>query len=76
VADQVGPTYAQAQLDGATPPVWHGGALRLTLSATVAFEETCCYLLRLIARKRTINDCDDDHWTHVNRSERTFMIQR
>jgi hypothetical protein len=74
-AAQVGPTYAAAQADGATPPVWHGGALRLTLNATDAFKETCCYVLRLIARKRTINSCDDDNWTHVNRSERSFMIQ-
>jgi hypothetical protein len=75
-ADWVGPSYGEAQVQGATPPIWHGGALRLIIEdATEAFPETCCYLLRLIARKRTIYNCDDDTWTHVNRSERSFMIQ-
>ncbi len=75
-AVQAGPTYARAQGDGAPPPVWHGGALRLTVKATDVFEETCCYQMRLIARKRTIVNCDDDAWTHINRSERSFMIER
>ncbi len=75
-ASQVGPTYGQAQTQTATPPIWHGGALRLTIdNATDAFPVTCCYLLQLIARKRTIFNCDDDTWTHINRSERSFMIQ-
>lgn len=75
-APQPGPNYALAQAQGAVPPVWHGGAIRLTVNnAMDAFPETCCYLLRLIARKRTIFNCDDDTWTHINRSERSFMIQ-
>ncbi len=77
-AAQVGPTYGAAQSfpQTAVPPIWHGGAMRLTISnATDAFPISCCYLLRLIARKRTIVSCDDDTWTHVNRSERSFMIQ-
>lgn len=67
---------AQKHLTPATPPDWHGGAMRLIVDpATKAFPKTCCYLLRLTARKRTILNCDDDEWTHINRSERSFMIE-
>lgn len=76
MAAQEGPTYGDAQSQGAVPPIWHGGAVRLTIDpATAAFPISCCYLLRLTAHKRTIFNCDDDQWTHVNRSERSFMIQ-
>lgn len=75
-AVQAEATYAAAQGAGAVPPIWHGGTMRLTVGvATDAFPISCCYLLRLVARKRTIVNCDDDTWTHVNISERSFMIQ-
>jgi hypothetical protein len=81
-AVQPGPTYSLAQTQGAIPPVWHGGAMRFTVDPAIhpggiisVFPYTCCYLLRLVARKRTIVNCDDDQWTHVNISERSFMIQ-
>jgi hypothetical protein len=75
-AAQVGPTYGDALTDSspATAPTWAGGAIRLEVDAAEAFEETCCYLLRLRAFKRTIANCGDNY-PHRNRSEYSFMVQ-
>lgn len=73
-AAQVGPRYGQARIQGAVAPVWHGGALRLTIDdATRAFPETCCYQLRLRAFKRTIANCNHSY-PHRNDTEYSFMI--
>ena len=56
-------TYAGALADpvgGATRPVWSGGRFRLTLPGETAFPVACCYLLRLEARKRTVESCETD----------------
>jgi hypothetical protein len=53
-ADYVGPTYAQALVEGATAPTWTGGSMRLTVPASEAFPEPCCYLIRLEAWKRHV----------------------
>jgi hypothetical protein len=74
-AAQVGPTYFAARdHQGALPPVWHGGAIRLEVSAHLAFPETCCYQLELRAHKRTIVGCDHSLWNHTNYSEFSFMV--
>ncbi|HEX6125307.1 MAG TPA: carboxypeptidase-like regulatory domain-containing protein [Pyrinomonadaceae bacterium] len=75
-AVQVGPNYgtpvygpgSTALSQGATAPVWRGGAIRLEVSAADAFPETCCYQLELIAHKRTIVSCDYSLWGHSNKS--------
>lgn len=74
-AAQVGPGYgaARSPAQGASAPVWAGGAMRLEVDAQEAFERTCCYLLRLRAFKRTIVSCDDDY-PHRNVSEYSFMV--
>lgn len=78
-AVQLGPTYADARsanpppLGGAAAPIWRGGALRLRVSAPLAFPETCCYQLELRAYKRTIVNCDHN-LAHANLSEYSFMI--
>ncbi|MEE9128781.1 MAG: carboxypeptidase-like regulatory domain-containing protein [Phycisphaerales bacterium] len=74
-AAQVGPYYGQARTtQGAVAPVWHGGALRLTIDdATLAFPETCCYQLRLRAFKRTIANCNHSY-PHRNTTEYSFMV--
>lgn len=74
-AAQVGPDYATARSfpQNAAAPTWTGGAIRLTISAAVAFPESCCYQLELRAYKRTIVDC----WAgnaHRNLSERSFQV--
>jgi hypothetical protein len=74
-ASQVGNTYAAARSQGAIAPIWHGGALRLTINdATSAFPYTCCYLLELRAHKRTIVNCSDSFSGHHNHSEISFTI--
>jgi hypothetical protein len=75
-AAQVGPSYGIARsAQGAIAPIWHGGAIRLTINnATLAFPETCCYQLRLRAFKRTIANCNDNY-PHRNRTEVSFMIE-
>ena len=72
-APQVGPGYGAALGQGATSPHWAGGAVRLEVDAAAAFPETCCYLLRLDAYKRTIASCNDN-FPHRNRSEYSFMV--
>jgi len=64
-------TYAGALAAGAVRPVWAGGRFRITVSASVAFPVPCCYLLRLVARKRTIESCTP--WVR-NVSEMTLGI--
>jgi hypothetical protein len=75
-AVQVGPNYGVARsMQGAVAPIWHGGAIRLTINdATLAFPETCCYLLDLRAHKRTIYNCSGSFLGHHNRSEYSFTI--
>ena len=82
-AVQVGPSYADARSanpaphGGASAPVWTGGVIRLTVKATGpggAFPYTCCYQLELRAHKRTIVNCDQSLWGHVNLSEYSFTI--
>jgi hypothetical protein len=72
-AAQVGPNYGDALSEGATSPVWSGGAIRLTVSATAAFPTTCAYLLQLNVYKRTIVDCDGDD-PQQNVSYESFTI--
>ena len=74
-ATHAGPTYGHALIaDPTIRPHWGGGAMRLTVPATVAFEDTCCYQLTLTAHKRTIVNCDESLWGHWNRAETSFMI--
>ncbi len=89
-AAQVGPYYGSAvpglsALDqGATSPHWGGGAMRLKVRAKAdakhrgVFPYTCCYLLRLIAHKRTIGasvyGCDHSFWNQYNETEYSFTI--
>ena len=82
-AVQVGPSYADARSanpaphGGASAPVWTGGVIRLTVKATGpggAFPYTCCYQLELRAHKRTIVNCDQSLWGHVNLSGSSFTI--
>ncbi len=51
---QVGPTYGEALGQGASQPHWYGGKYRLTVPASEAFPEPCCYQLELRGYKRTI----------------------
>jgi len=80
-AVQVGPSYAQARVGPlphngtAVPPIWYGGAIRLEVPAHLAFPETCCYLLSLVARKRTVVSCDHGFWAHSNRSHYSFTVE-
>lgn len=73
-AVHVGPGYFNARLDGAAPPVWAGGGIRLRVKAIEAFPETCCYQLELRAHKRTMVDWNYSDWNHTNYSEYSFMI--
>ena len=73
-AAQVGPRYSNALAQGAVSPFWAGGAIRLTVPAHLAFPDTCCYQLRLIAHKRTVYNCNHSLWNHVNTSEYGFLI--
>lgn len=74
----VGPTYEDAQNQAAPAviaPVWNGGTFRLTIPQVAdAFPETCCYQLELRAHKRTVVNCSDHLWGHVNYSEYSFMV--
>ncbi|MGH9928777.1 MAG: carboxypeptidase-like regulatory domain-containing protein [Pyrinomonadaceae bacterium] len=73
-AAQVGPDYGVALGQGATSPIWRGGAVRLTINdSSVAFPEPCCYQLELRAYKRTIVDCYDG-LGHNNLSEYSFGV--
>ncbi|MGZ4402030.1 MAG: hypothetical protein ACXVRI_04195, partial [Gaiellaceae bacterium] len=75
--DGEGPTYADAlgQPWGAAVPTWHGGKMRLTVPATEAFPEPCCYLIRLEAWKRHVlgsafgacgYTCDVDQYYNID----------
>jgi hypothetical protein len=74
-ASQVGPDYAAARTAPQTAfaPTWTGGAIRLSISAAVAFPESCCYQLELRAYKRTIVNCQANN-AHRNLSERSFQV--
>jgi hypothetical protein len=74
-AAQVGPDYQAARTppQGAVAPTWTGGALRLSVPASVAFPESCCYQLELRAYKRTIVNCAANN-AHRNLSERSFQV--
>jgi hypothetical protein len=54
--DGQGPTYADALLQGfgAAVPTWKGGTMRLTVPASEAFPDPCCYEIRLEAWKRHV----------------------
>lgn len=54
--DGEGPTYGDALLQpwGAAVPTWHGGRMTLSVPASEAFPEPCCYLIRLEAWKRHV----------------------
>lgn len=71
--DFVGPYYGQALAEGATAPVWQGGKMRLTVNASEAFPEPCCYDLELQAWSRTVVDCDGD-FAYWNRSDFTIGV--
>jgi len=72
---QVGPDYGRAVLQGAIPPHWRGGAMRLTIpDLRCAFPETCCYQLELRAYKRTIVNCHGGYESHSNLSTYTFGV--
>lgn len=69
--DGQGPTYSAALLQGfgAAVPTWHGGTMRLTVPASEAFPDPCCYEIRLEAWKRHVlgyafgtcgYNCDND----------------
>ncbi|HEX3141300.1 MAG TPA: hypothetical protein VHQ87_14665, partial [Rhizobacter sp.] len=74
-ATQVGPDYVTARSapQNAAAPFWAGGAMRLSILASVAFPETCCYQLELRAYKRTIVGCQAN-FAHRNLSERSFQV--
>ena len=74
-AAQVGPDYATTRSapQNAAAPTWTGGAIRLTISAAIAFPESCCYQLELRAYKRTTVNCEANN-THRNLSERSFQV--
>jgi len=69
--DAKGPTYGQALAGGATAPFWEGGKMLLTVPASLAFPEPCCYDLELEAWSRTVIDCEVDYW---NRSDFTIGV--
>lgn len=92
-AAQVGPYYGYSVVSlsalnqGAVSPYWGGGAIRLVVKAKGdpnglcqggAFPYTCCYLLQLVAHKRTIGGstygCDHSYWNQYNISEISFTI--
>lgn len=68
-----GPTYSQALAQGATRPFWYGGTFEVTVSGS-AFEESCAYLLRLRAWKRTFNGCTAPKHFHWNVTEFSFCV--
>ena len=76
-AVQLGPNYADALGQGATSPVWSGGAVRLTVNAFAAFQVSCAYLLVLNVYKRTIVDCNpvgDDPQQNVSYQSFTIKV--
>ena len=48
--------YSSALAGGATRPIWTGGVFRLSIATEDAFPVPCCYLLRLEANKRTLEN--------------------
>ena len=81
-ADEPGPDYGAAlasETPTPTPPWWSGGAIRLKVSAALAFPETCAYTMQLFTHKRTIagggqGGCDGSFWNQYNVAETSFTI--
>ncbi|KQV87892.1 hypothetical protein ASD15_27995 [Massilia sp. Root351] len=71
---EVGPSYAEALMQGAPRPHWYGGHYKVTLRGS-DFERCCAYILRLRAWKRTAN-CNDPSQVHRNEFEVAFTILR
>jgi hypothetical protein len=75
-AAQVGPHYGLARAQGAVPPVWAGGVIRLDIpDLKQAFPESCAYQLELRGYKRTVVDCNKGLDGHANLTEYSFTIQ-
>lgn len=53
---EIGPDYVSALGQGAPRPQWYGGDYKVTLRGC-DFPESCAYLFRLCAWKRTTNGC-------------------
>ena len=66
-------TYGVALAQGATAPHWGGGRYRLTVPASLAFPEPCCYQLRLRAWKRNVVNCSGSFDYH-NTTELTLGV--
>ncbi len=73
--DAKGPNYSAALGQGVTSPHWYGGTMTLTVPASEAFQEPCCYLIRLEAWKRHHRgyrfgacgfNCDQDVYWNVS----------
>jgi hypothetical protein len=73
--DAKGPSYSAALGQGVTSPHWYGGTMTLTVPASEAFQEPCCYLIRLEAWKRHHRgyrfgacgfNCDQDVYWNVS----------
>jgi hypothetical protein len=58
---------------GAVAPHWGGGRYRLTVPASLAFPEPCCYQLRLRGWKRNVVSCGGDFGYH-NTTELTLGV--
>jgi hypothetical protein len=74
-APQVGPTYAQAKVQGAAAPVWRGGSMVLTLTGAAlqqAFPQPCAYQIFLKAWRRNIVNCGSTQ--QVNESQYSFTV--
>lgn len=57
---EVGPDYITALTQGAPRPQWYGGNYKVTLRGC-DFPESCAYLFRLCAWKRTTTGCSDSY---------------
>lgn len=66
-------TYGVALSQGAVAPHWGGGRYRLTVPASQAFPEPCCYQLRLRGWKRNVVSCGGDFGYH-NTTELTLGV--
>lgn len=61
----IGPTYADAVVQGAARPNWYGGRYEMTVGSLGTLGlVSCAYELTLNVYKRNIVDChtDDDYW--------------
>jgi hypothetical protein len=72
----VGPGYSDALAEGAASPVWYGGSMRLSVSATAAFPDLpCAYLMQLSVNKRPIVNCNEADYLQQNVSFQSFTVQ-